>query len=268
LILNKEIYMSRFFIVTLLGLAASSIMAFGDMTVKTHTVVTEDGKTHEGTRYLYYRRGTMRRRDSIDSKGASSIITIANCETKSGFLINPIAREYRTYKVVKFFSDAQLAAYLKEHPGNAVPVESHTVDTGERKTFFGHPAKHFITTIKRPRSKDNGGGEESIDGWYIDHERPDNNCAPDYTANQLSYWLPTGLVTYPDVPQFRHTGPLPAGLAVKLIHTIKFVGSESNAADQTFATEETVEDLVDSSVQPSLFELPSGFHENSQLFRK
>ena len=108
--------MSRFFIVTLLGLAASSIMAFGDITVKTHTVVTEGGKTHEGTRYLYYRRGAMRRRDSIDSKGTSSIATIANCETKSGFLIDLIVREYRTYKVVKFFSDAQLAEYLKEEP--------------------------------------------------------------------------------------------------------------------------------------------------------
>jgi hypothetical protein len=260
--------MSRFLIITLLGLAASSILTFGDMTAKTRTIVTEGGKTRQGTRYLYYRRGAMRRRDSIDSKGTSSIATIANCETKSGFLIDLNMHEYRTYKVVKFLSDAEPAEYLKESPGNAVPVESHTVDTGEQKTFFGRPAKHLITTIKRPRSKDNGGGEESIDGWYIDHERPDNNCAPEYTGNQLSYLLPTGLVTYPEVPQFRHTGPLPTGLAVKLIHTIKFAGSESRAADQTFATEETVEDLVDSPVQPSLFELPSGFHENSQLFRK
>ncbi len=260
--------MSRFLIITFLELAAFSIMSFGDMTVKTRTVVVEGGNRREGTRYLYYRRGAMRRRDSIDSKGTSSIATIANCETKGGFLIDLNMHEYRTYKVVKFLSDAQLAEYLKQNPGNAAPVESHTVDTGEQKTFFGLPAKHFITTIKRSRSKDNDGGEESIDGWYIEHERPDNNCAPDYTANQLPYLLPTGLVTYPEVPQFRHTGPLPTGLAVKLIHTIKFAPSESNASDQTFATEETVEDLIDSPVQPALFELPSGFHENSQLFHK
>ena len=74
------------------------------------------------------------------------IATIANCETKSGFLIDLNMREYRTYKVVKFLSDAELAEYLKQNPGNAVPVESHTVDTGEQKTFFGRPAKHLITT--------------------------------------------------------------------------------------------------------------------------
>ena len=260
--------MPRFVVVTLLGLTTFSIMAFGDTTVKTRTVVREGGHEHDGTRYVYYRRGTMRRRDSIDSKGTSSIATIANCETRSGFLIDLKMHEYRAYKVVSFLSDAQLAEYLKQNLGKAVPVESRTVDTGERKAFFGRPARHFITTIKRLRSKDNGGGEESIDGWYIDHERPDNNCAPGYTANQLSYLLPTGLVTYPDVPQFHHTGPLPTGLAVKLIHTIKFTGSEGNASDQPFATEETVEDLIDSPVEPPLFELPSGFHENLQLFRK
>ena len=256
------------FVITLLGFAAFSITSFGDTTVKTSTIVTEGGQRHQGTRYVYYRRGAMRRRESVDSKGTPSIATIANCETRSGFFIDLNAREYRTYKVVNFLSDAQLAEYLKQHPSNAVPVESSTVDTGERKTFFGHSAKHFITTIKRAPSKGNGGGEESIDGWYIDHERPDNNCAPDYTANQLSYLLPTGLVTYPDVPQFHHTGPLPSGLAIKLVHTIKFAGSEGNASDQPFTTEENVEDLVDAPVQPSLFELPSGFHENPQLFRK
>ena len=260
--------MFRSIILTVLGLAASSMTSFGDTTVKTSTIVTEGAQRHQGTRYVYYRRGAMRRRDSIDRKGMPSIATVANCETKNGFLTDLNAREYRTYKVVNFLSDSQLAEYLKQHPSNAVPVESSTVDTGERKTFFGHSAKHLVTTIKRAPSKGNGGGEESIDGWYIDHERPDNNCAPDYTANQLSYLLPTGLVTYPDVPRFHHTGPLPTGLAIKLVHTIKFAGSEGNASDQPFTTEETVEDLVDAPVQPSLFELPSGFHENPQLFRK
>lgn len=260
--------MSQFVIVVLLELMALSIIAVGDTTVKTRTVVTEDGQKHVGTGYVYYRRGTMRRRESIDTSGMLSIVSIANCETMTGFLLDLITHEYRTYKVVNFMSDTQLADYVKKNPSNAVPVESRTVDTGERKTFFGHPAKHFITTIRRLQSKDNAGGEESIDGWYIAHERPDKNCAPEYTNNQLSYLLPTGLVTYPDVPQFHHIGPLPIGLAVKLIHTIKFAGPESNTSGQTFTTDETVEDLVDSPVQPSLFQLPAGFHENSQLFRK
>ena len=52
--------MSRFLIVTLLGLAASSILSLGDTTAKTRTVVTEGGQKREGTRYVYYRRGAMK----------------------------------------------------------------------------------------------------------------------------------------------------------------------------------------------------------------
>jgi hypothetical protein len=44
------------------------------------------------------------------------------------------------------------------------------VDTGERKDFFGHPARHVITTTKEtPLHESHSEARESVtDGWYID----------------------------------------------------------------------------------------------------
>jgi hypothetical protein len=171
-------------------------------------------------------------------------------------------REYKTYNVVKFFPELQVREYSQKNGGHIIAVESHTVDTGERKTFFGFSARHLITTVKRAPDPKNGGGEVTIDGWYIDHELPDRNCAPDFVHADPFYLLETPLlVDYPDVAQFHHTGPLPTGLAVRRTHTLKLSGK--NAQNATM--EETVEELSDSPLSPSIFELPAGLHENPQL---
>jgi hypothetical protein len=212
----------------------------------------------------------MRRKESLSGKAdnaTASFVEIANCDTKTGFLIDLNAREYRTYNVVKFASTAQWDEYLKKNPSSAVQVESQTIDTGERKTVFGYPAKHLITTIKRRRDAHGGGGEETFDGWYLDHERPDNHCAPEYTRDNFLHLLGTLLVTYPEVPQFKHIGPLPVGLAVKQIRTVRFAATREGAADRMVTAEETLEDLSDAPLSPSLFELPSGVHENPLLLR-
>jgi len=88
----------------------------------------------------------MRRRDIIGEATTASIADIANCETRVGFFIDLEAHEYRNYKLVKFASEAQRGEYLRKTGKTAVQVESKTVDTGERKVLFGHPARHLITT--------------------------------------------------------------------------------------------------------------------------
>ena len=190
--------------------------------------------------------------------------SIANCETKTGFLVDLGAHEYRNYKVVQFLTEAQRMEYLQRAGRTAVQVESQTVDTGERRVFFGHEAKHLITTIKRGDTN-SPGGEEVIDAWYIDHERPDLYCAPDFVHSEAYYVVATGLVDYPDVAQFHHTGPLPTGLVVQLKMTHSFVTNKNGIAGRTITIEETIEDISDSPVSPTVFELPKGLHENPQL---
>jgi hypothetical protein len=209
----------------------------------------------------------MRKKDSLGDQTTALFSSIANCDTKTGFLIDFQAREYRTYRVMKFWQVTQLQDYLQRDPERAIPIESNTVDTGERKTFFGHPAKHLVTTNRRAPDKSSGGGEEVLDGWYIDHEGQDTDCAPDYVHSEPYYAVGTTLVTYPDVAQFHHTGPLTTGLAVKLTYTSKLSPAKDGSPGRTMTDERTVEELSDSPLSPSLFDAPPGFHENPQLLR-
>ena len=239
--------------------------------MKTQTVIT-DSDTNPNvanpnvSRKIQYRQGMMRREDSLDDGATAFIIDIANCETRAGFLIDLNAHEYRNYKPIKFASEAQRDEYLQKTGKTAVQVESTTVDTGERKVFFGHPARHLITTTKRAGENGRSAGEEIVDGWYIDHEPPDRNCAPDFVRREPYYVIATALVDYPNVAQFHQTGPLPTGLAVRLKFTAKLAGTKDSSPCRTITIEKTVEELSDSPLSPSLFQLPSGLHENPQLF--
>lgn len=239
--------------------------------VKTKTVIADSDQNPNVqnpsvTRTVHYRHGMMRREDSLGADATPSIEQIANCETKTGFLIDVATHQYRSYRVVKLTSEAQRNEYLQKAGKTAIQVESTTVDTGERKVFFGYPAKHLITTTRRRDSKGSG-AEEIIDGWYIDHETADHNCAPDFARSEPFYVVGTALVDYPDVAQIHHAGPLPTGLAVKLRFTGKHAAIRDATQVRTITIEDTVEELSDSPLSPSLFDLPPGFHENPQLFR-
>jgi hypothetical protein len=253
-------------------LTASAVTCSADTTIKIRTVNRETGanpnvQNPDVHRTVYYRRGTMRRKDSLNDKSITAISSIANCDSKSGVFIDLLAHEYRIFKVVNFLSSKQLDDYRQKNPQHIVQVESQTIDTGERKIFFDQSAKHFRTTIKVRPGDGFGGGEEIVDGWYIDHESSDNACAPDYVHTDPYYAVGTTLVMYPEVAQFHHTGPLPTGLAVKLTTSLKLAGIKDGTRGRRLTIEKTVEELSDSPISPSLFELPSGFHENPQLFK-
>lgn len=218
------------------------------------------------TRAILLRHGMMRREDAFGSDTTPSIEQIANCEMKTGFLIDLKARQYRNYKVVKFASEAQRDEYLRKTGKTPIAVESKTVDTGERKVFFGYSARHLITTTKLLNSSHQG-DEETIDGWYIEHETLDRNCAPDFVRYEPFYVVGTALVAYPDMAQFQHTGPLPTGLAISLKMTGKRAALKDGSPARTITIEKTVEELSDSPLDPSLFDLPGGFDENPQLLR-
>jgi hypothetical protein len=259
--------MRRFLILFLFGCCA---VGHADTMLKTSTVITDSGSSPNVQNPMkhwdvLYRKGAMRRKDSLGDRLTPLILDIANCDTKTGFFIDNSVHEYRPYKVVKFWPIAELDDYSKKNNLDVVQIQSKTVDTGERKIFFGHSARHFITTTKRHADEKNAGGEETTDGWYIGHESPDHQCAPDYVRSEPYYVIGTGLVMFPQIAQFDHSGPVPTGLAVKVTHTEKIAGTKG-AADRIVILEKTVEELSDAPLNPSLFELPSGLHGNPHLF--
>lgn len=216
---------------------------------------------------IEYRHGQMRRKDDLTANGTDvSLSQIANCQLRTGLLIDPGAREYRSYKVVSFAPAEQIKQYLSKNSQNIVHVESRTVDTGERRKILGYTAKHLITTNAVSASGTSKGGKEVIDGWYVDHEDLDTECMPDYARSEPVYALGTGLVMYPQVPQFHHSGPLPSGLPLKVtLRTTRF--GADNGSDRTITIEKTVEKISDEPINPALFELPKGLRENPRLLR-
>lgn len=206
---------------------------------------------------VYYRRQEMRRKDS-GRAGNESLSELADCATRTGFLIDLEAGEYRSYRLAIFRDPAQLHQYAMQNPSNVVDVVSKTVDTGERKMFFGHSATHLVTTLQRT-SKGNDVGEEIIDGWYIEHESADQNCAPEYVHQDPAYLFATALVMYPQVANFKHTGPMPKGLPLRLKRTLHFTSG------RTVVPEEEVISLSDSELPGSLFVLATSLRENPKL---
>lgn len=245
-----------------------SIACHADTTIKKHTVVTDSKsptnveKTSDFEEILY-RKGALRKSEHPNT----SIISIVNCDTRTGFLINLKAHEYKTYKVLKHTSTAEIEEYINENPQNAVDIESTTVDTGENKMFLGHPAKHFITTNKRTPDKNDDGGEEIIDAWYIDHEPPDKNCDPEYVRTEPYYAVRTALVVPPQMPRLHHTGPVPIGFPVKTTAIYKILGA-NGVPDEIITTIETIDEISDSPLSPSSFELPAGSRENPNLLNR
>lgn len=197
--------------------------------------------------------------------GKAVLLTrIADCGNKTGVIVDPLRREYMNYRSPSFPSPAQLDNYRRKNPQELVHIDSRTVDTGEKKIFFGHAARHLITTTKRAHDATSGGAVEQIDGWYIDHESTDGNCAPDYIRTDPLYAVGRTLVMLPEVPLVNHTGPVPSGLAVKMTLIVKILRKDGTPS-RTTTIEETVEELSDLPMNPSLFRLPSGFRENKSL---
>jgi len=246
--------------ILLLGL---SVACHADTTIKKR-IVTTDSKppanveARSEIKEILYKKGYLRKKENT----TASLADIVNCDSRTGLLVDFKVHEYKTYKIVKFTPSAQIEQYIEKNPQNAVNIESTTVETGELKLFFGRPAKHFITTTKRSPDKNNAGGEETVDAWYIDHETSDNNCAPEYVRTEPYYVVGTALVMFPQIARLHHTGPIPMGLAVKTTATHKILGA-NGVPDRTIITIETVEELSDSPLNPTLFELPAGLRQKN-----
>jgi hypothetical protein len=241
-----------------------------DSTVKVrHTMTLIPSRPDEEnptiTQTIYYLHAAIRRIDTLDAGGRITFTKINNCEKRSGIIVDQSSRQYRNLKLPQLWNEQQLREYIGKHPADAVRIESRTVDTGEKKVIFGLMARRFITTIERP-TKNGIGGSETIDGWYVEHEPLE--C-------QVFGALPLGLtelggailVTFPEIPDPHHTGPIPPRLPVQVTDTIKLTGGKYSASGQTMKSERIVESISDSSLDPKTFEIPTGFRENSRLLR-
>jgi hypothetical protein len=122
-----------------------------------------------------------------------------------------------------------------------------TVDTGERRTFFGRTARHLITCETRRGPIDS---TTELDGWHVDSE-----LLPAEKRGAAVYMLASGNAR----PRLtvKQYGPAPTGLAVYETQISDFV--PPNGSRQ--ASERTVEvtDLVEVPLPEGLFTPPAEF---------
>ncbi len=257
----------RFLIVPATLLFACSVFGQTDSVVKIrHTMAVTPSRANEGSVTVlvsaYYVHAKMRRIDTLDAAGNVTFTRINNCDKRSGLIVDPIRREYRAIKLPRTWTEQQFLEYIDKNPGNVVPVESRTVDTGDKKTFLGMVARHFITTIERP-VKDGVGGSETIDAWYVEHEKVE--CQMDGVLDsELSGAM---LATYPEMADTHHTGPIPRGLPVQVQTVIKWTGGVYGPNGRTLKSERVVESISDSALNSKIFEVPAGFRENANLLK-
>lgn len=127
----------------LIAVALCISVAHADTTIKIRTVTISSNPAQNvqnpGSHTdIHYRQGVMRRKESVGNGATPIIVDIADCDARTGYLIDVNARQYRNYRVVKFWPEEQRSQYLKDNPKAAVQLESLTADTGERKVLFGH----------------------------------------------------------------------------------------------------------------------------------
>jgi len=112
----------------------------------------------------------------------SGMITIRNCSTGQMTLISPAKKMFAVI-------DRPMGAMRSNPPGNRpdrgpgeadenAVTDINTVDTGETKQIAGHPAHHYVTTVKRARQGEFPNLEMTIDSWNLtDVTVPNPACA-------------------------------------------------------------------------------------------
>lgn len=156
---------------------------------------------------------------------------------------------------------------LNKPPSEGTPtlrIETTTVDTGERKEFFGRLARHVIITTKQtPLEGSHAEARETVsDGWYIDFERR-LACEPkrDGAMQYGSMGSGTGREVQPEKPEFVNTGPRESGFAVKVKRTSPATKTWPDGRTEPYQStfESEVTQFEEWPLDPALFEVPADF---------
>ncbi len=104
-----------------------------------------------------------------DGSGPPMATIILRGERDRVFMLDLAAHEYITYETDSRGSTVSVKRPMVDS-GGTLKIWIESVDTGERKEFFGHIARHIITREKRvagPGACSKPSVSET-DGWYID----------------------------------------------------------------------------------------------------
>jgi hypothetical protein len=137
--------------------------------------------------------------------------------------------------------------------GPELVIQRATVDTGERRDFFGRVARHLITEETLTNRGSNAPTTDSttkIDGWYVDSE-----LLPREKRGTAVHVL--AVSNHRPLLRVNQTGPPPSGLAVWERQVSDYVLPNGSRE----VNERTIEvrELIEASLPNELFIPPAGF---------
>lgn len=234
----------------LLSVAASAAVARADVKIKSKQ--TAQGQSYENTTYI---KGKRQRSEQMGGQ----MITIQQCDLRRDIQIMPPAKAYmiRPYDTTDAPSqstttNARTDAVTK---GGLVTSTITTRDTGERRQMFGYNARHIIVTIETKSSPDSCSPMNSrmeTDGWYIDAAFA-LDCD---TERAGAYRVPHQRGGCQDRYETKQVGAAKRGFPV--YEKMTMYGDDGR---ESFSTVNEVVELSQATLDASLFDAPSDYHE-------
>jgi hypothetical protein len=209
------------------------------------TTVVRSG--HDQSVQTEYFKGALRRIDQLDDiQGRhSESIVVLDFDRLRQKVWNTNLQDYVVVRMRRSATPRPI--------GPELVIERVTVDTGERKSFFGRIARYLITEEARFNGGSNGSTTDSktkVDGWYIDSE-----WLPQEKRGTVVHVLSGGN----ERPRLRvnQTGPAPSGLAVWERQVSDYVLPNGSREENERTIE--VKELIEATLPNELFIPPSGF---------
>ena len=205
------------------------------------------------------------------------LAAITRCDLGQVFELNLDAAEYVSAPYPpKPLSQAEIEARGLGKPDMSpsraptLRIETTTVDTGERKEFFGHIARHVTITRKQiPLEGSHSEPQETVtDGWYIDLD-PQVSCDRKLSRGKRAHGYVVAGKQPAEKPEFADIGEPETGFAVQLVMVSKGTYTLPDGTNkQTDSKSETlVTQLELGSLDPELFEIPPGFKHVQHIER-
>ncbi len=254
--------------------------------IKMTTRMVAGGTTDEQTIFLGADRARTEYRPTLrpvhgdgtlDTRPGPRLADIARCDLGQAFDLNLEDREYVVsaypqFRLTKQDIQAQTENILQKVAPwvPTVREETTTVDTGERKDFFGHQARHVISTWKKTPLVGSHLEPQDIvtDGWYIDLDTSiscESRWQPRNEGRRHEYYAVGG-----ERHEIIDDGIRVMGFAIARRRTSRWIVTSSDGTKRpTVDTwEEKIIEFYEGPLDPALFEVPGSFSRVSELRRQ
>ena len=219
----------------------------------------------------------MRADGSQEWLSGPRLVTITRCDLGRFFELNLDAAEYASAPYPRqLLTKEQIEARglripeISQSKKPTLRIETTTVDTGARKDFFGHIARHVITTRKQiPLEGPHSEPQETVtDGWYIDLN-PQLSCDRRLTAGKRAHSYLTVGGQPAEKPEFVDIGEPETGFAVQQVMISKgtYTTPDGTKKQIDSKSETLVTQLEEGPLDPGLFRIPPGFKRVQHIER-